>query len=285
VEYILITAAKNEEKYIGNTLWSVSIQTRPPKKWIIVSDGSTDQTNDIVSEYSKKHPFIQLIKRQADSGRNFGSQVAAINFGYSLIKDLKLDLIGNLDADVSFGPDYFETVMNNFSSNPRLGLSGGWIQEEKNGVFQDRPFNSMKSVPHAVQLFRRECFEKIEGYHPMPYGGSDTLAEIMVRMNGWEVKPMRELKVAHLKPTNSAEGLIRAAWRQGQMDRSMGTHPVFEIARIARRIPERPFGIYALTRFCSFVSAILLGKKPSVTEQLLRFLRKEQVLALFPFRR
>lgn len=277
MKYVVITAARNEEKYIENTLRSVCSQTQKPIKWVIVSDSSTDRTDEIVREYARDNPFISLLCRSGDKKRNFGSQVYAIKAGYDTIKDLQFDLIGNLDADVSFEPQYFETLAERIKANPRIGIAGGWIQERQNGVFCDRKSNSLTSVPHAVQLFRRDCFMKIGGYTPLRYGGPDWLAEIMARMNGWEVMPFVDLKVGHHRPTNGAENVLQGAWRDGYQAYSIGSHPVFEAIKTIRRIPIRAYSLFSTLRFIGFMTAYIKHDKREAPREVVRFLRKEQM--------
>ena len=99
--YILVTAARNEAAHIGHTIEAVAAQTCRPARWMIVSDGSTDATNQIVSEASEKYDFIKLLIVDADADRNFGSKAIAVNAGYERISSCPHDFIGVLDADVS----------------------------------------------------------------------------------------------------------------------------------------------------------------------------------------
>ena len=176
-----------------------------------------------------------------------------------LIKDmnishgLKYDFIGNLDADVSFEPRYFELLFEKFTCNHKLGLGGGFICEEKNGKFVGRTMNNLRSVPHAIQMFRRECFEGIGGYIPLKYGGPDWCAEVMARMRGWEVSSFEDIKVLHHRPTTSAEGYYRGAFRSGLMDHSMGSHPIFEIFKCFRRARISPIIIGSFLRLIGYM--------------------------------
>lgn len=277
MDYVLISAARNEEKYIQMTLESVIAQTKKPKKWVIVSDRSTDRTDDIVRCYQKTNDFIELLPITGDSHRNFGSQVRAINRGYELLKGIEYRFIGNLDADISFGVGYFEGLLQKFQENPKLGLGGGFICEKKDGLFVPRSTNNIRSVPHAVQLFRRECFEKIGGYIQLKYGGPDWLAEIMVRMEELEVASFQDLEVHHHRPTTSAEGYLHGAFRCGQMDHSMGSHPLFEIFKCVLRVKSRPFIIGTITRMCGFIYGYIQREPRLVPEDAVKYLRKEQI--------
>ena len=146
------------------TIQSVISQTVPPSKWIIVSDASTDRTDEIVQHYQDRYPYVQLMRITEEHPRNFAAQVYAINAGCRELMNLDFDFIGNLDADVTFAPCYFERVLDRFVADPELGLTGGWIFESRHGQYRSRSCNRAWSVAHAVQFFRRACFEQVGGY-------------------------------------------------------------------------------------------------------------------------
>ena len=166
-KYILLTAAKNEGQYIGQTIESVLAQSVLPVKWFIVDDGSTDQTAHIVQRFAARNPFIQLLSSGTNGARSFGSKDKAINAAYEEAKKQDFDFIGILDADITFErPDYYESMLGMFSANPRLGIVGGYIHERTGGEWQCRKGNSVDSVAGGMQLFRRICYEQIGGYTP-----------------------------------------------------------------------------------------------------------------------
>lgn len=282
-KFVLLTAAKNESEYIRYTLNSIVVQTILPARWVIVSDRSSDGTDDIVAEYEKKYEFIKLIRLEGEARRNFGSQVHAINIGYETLKGEEYDFIGNVDADISFADDYFERLIGKFAMRPCLGLAGGTIYEERHQRFQYRPGNSERSVPHAVQFFRRECFEDVGGYLPLRYGGPDWCAELISRMKGWAVESYADLIAYHHKPTLSGEGRLRGAFRQGKMDYSLGSHLLFEAVKCLRRISRPPVFAYALARFIGFFSSFCEQEEKQVDNDVIRFLRSEQIGRLRSF--
>jgi glycosyltransferase involved in cell wall biosynthesis len=275
--YVLVTAARNEEACIEKTIISVTCQTILPKKWVIVSDGSTDHTDEIIKRYMEHHDFIQLVQRRGDVEPNFGSQVQAINVGYEHLKNLEYGFIGNLDGDVSFDPAYYETVLEKFQQNQRLGLAGGFIYEQYNGKFVGRKFNTARSVAHAIQLFRRECYEDIGGYIPLIYGGADSVAEDMARMKRWEVRAFPELKVFHHKCGLSARGIVRESIRQGLMDYWIGNHPLFEIMKCLRRAKQKPYLVVAFVRMVSFIWPYCYREKRALSDEFIKYLRKDQM--------
>ena len=124
-DYVLVTAAYNEEAFIEQPLRSVVSQTLLPLKWIIVSDGSTDHTDEIVHGYAEKYRFIQLHRITEDHPRNFAAQENASNTGFALLNGLEYEFVGNLDADISLEPGYFAQLFEKFTQDPVLGLAGG----------------------------------------------------------------------------------------------------------------------------------------------------------------
>jgi glycosyltransferase involved in cell wall biosynthesis len=281
--YVLVTAACNEERYIERVIGSVISQSVRPLRWIIVSDCSTDRTDEIVQKYAEQFEFIHLLRMTDVHDRNFAAQVNAINCGFARMCGTDYDFIGNLDSDVSFEPAYFETLLGRFDLDERLGLAGGDICEEHHGEFKPRKMNHPQSVAHAVQLFRRECFEELGGYVPLPYGGPDWHANVRCRMNGWHVQAFTDLKVFHYRPTGGAGGWVRSFYRQGLMAFSMGSHPMFEIARSVRRFQSRPYILGGLVRLVGFAYAHCRGEKRAVSKEFVKFLRQEELQRLWLF--
>lgn len=275
---MLVTAAYNEGSFIENTLRSVIAQSVLPFKWVVVSDGSTDSTYEIVARYAAAHPFIQLCRLTTDHTRNFAAQVHAINSGIAELAEVEFDFIGNLDADITFSPLYFQGLLEKFRQDPDLGLAGGVVTEKcSDGVFRGRRDNSVTSVAHAVQLFRRECFQQIGArYIPLPYGGPDTYAEVSARMKGWRVASLRDLEIQHHRVTGSAGGLLRGCFRQGRMDHSLGTLPAFEMMKILRRIHVKPFVVGAFVRGSGFLYSHVRHEPRAVNDEFARYFRLEQ---------
>jgi poly-beta-1,6-N-acetyl-D-glucosamine synthase len=282
--YVLVTAAYNEEAFIEGTILSVIAQTNRPVRWMIVSDGSRDRTDDIVKRYAAQNEFIHLLRITDDHPRNFTAQVDAINAGVAQLKGLDYEFIGNLDADVSMGPEYFEQLLAKFGEDQRLGLGGGFIYEkDKEGRFRSRRTNNSRSVAHAVQLFRRDCFESIAAYVALPYGGPDSHAETMARIKGWRVAAFDELEVYHHRPSGSVGGLLHSSFRQGRMDYSLGYHPLFEVAKSLRRVWMRPYILGTLVRLAAFSVSYLFREKRPVSAEFIEFSRREQKQRLWDF--
>jgi poly-beta-1,6-N-acetyl-D-glucosamine synthase len=275
-EYCLMTAAYNEEENIARTIDSVLSQTLLPKRWVIVSDGSVDRTDEIVNAYADKHDFIRFLRMKRAPGRSFGRKILALRAGCELLGDLKFDFIGNLDADVSVEATYFEDLMARFESNPSLGIVGGFVCEQSDGEFRSRRANRVYSVAHAAQLVRRECYEAIGGYAVLEFGGEDWYAQVSAQIKGWTVAAYPELKILHHRHTGEADNLVRHKFRQGRMDYSFGSDALFEVLKCLQRVPEKPFIIGSSARLMGFFWSYIRRDQRPVSDEFVAFLRKEQ---------
>ena len=281
--YVLITAARNEEAFIEKTIRSVKAQTIPPLKWVIVSDGSTDRTDDIVKDYLNEFEKIKFMRIDSKGPRNFKSKVWAFQAGVQQLVGIDYRFIGNVDADVSFRSGFFERLLYHFRKNSKLGIAGGTILEldKAKGSYKPRFGDTTRSVPGAVQLFRRQCFEQIGGLMPIESGGEDTASQITARMYGWEVESFPECKIWHHRRTGAGNhSVIKAMYREGVMDYMLGYHPLFQIAKCIRRIQENPFFVAGLCRMTGYVLASLRKDSRPVTDTFVSYIRREQMKRL-----
>lgn len=275
-DYVLVTAAKNEESYIERTIKSVIVQTRKPKKWIIVSDGSTDKTEEIVRQYQESFSFLRLLSAPHSMNRNFGSKVRAIQAGYEKLVNINYSYLGILDADISFDVDYFERLIEVFRCNRNLGIAGGIIFELIKGAFKKQNI-SLNSVAGAVQTFRLKCYEDIGGYLPLTYGGIDAAAEIVARSKGWEARTIPELRVFHHRRVVTGSGnLLKAKFHHGITHYRLGYHPLFQIFRCIMRLTSRPYVIGSLFTLTGYLNAWIRKEKRLLPENIVTFLQIEQ---------
>lgn len=274
--YVLITPARNEEDYIEKTILSVISQTFLPLRWVIVSDGSTDRTDEIVDNYAQKYEFIDFL-RNAKGEKNFGSKVLAFNAGYDTIKELEFSFIGNLDADVSFDESYFSSILSCFDANSKLGLAGGIITEYVKGKLVAQK-TSPNSVAGAVQLFRRQCYEEIGGYIQMPFGGIDAAAEIQVRAKGWEVNTLVKYRVLHHRPVRTGrKSAVSTMFYRGVSYYQLGYHPLFLGLSSIMRFKERPYVIGGLSRIAGYCWAKMKKYDRKIPDSAVRYLQHEQL--------
>jgi biofilm PGA synthesis N-glycosyltransferase PgaC len=281
--YVLITPAYNEGRFIGKTIEGVLAQTLPPLRWVIVDDGSTDDTGEIIRRYAQQAPFIDACQRRRDANETYyGNNVYAILQGYARVKDLDFDYLSILDADMILKPRYYEEVFQRFEVNRELGIAAGTYIEEIGGR-RVEAFIDRRSTPKALQVFRRACYEQIGGYVPCPHGGEDTYTEIMARMHGWQTWSFPEIQAVHQKPVGTGDGrsVLRAKFRQGVTDYCLGTHPAFMMAKCLRRcLRERPRGGAGLARLAGFAYGYLVREQRQILDEPRRYVRREQMARL-----
>jgi poly-beta-1,6-N-acetyl-D-glucosamine synthase len=278
--YVLITPARNEAQLIELTLQSVVAQTVKPLKWVIVSDGSTDGTDEIVCKYASEHQWIELVRTHGHVERNFSGKVRAFNAGYARVKDLNYEMIGNLDGDTSFDRDHFSFLLQKLAEDTRLGVVGTSYEEGSNRTYDYR-FASADDVPGNCQLFRRQCFEEIGGYVPVAAGAVDTIAVITARMKGWETRTFTERASLHHRKSGQAEnGALVVKFRSGVKDYCVGSHPLWELSRMAYHMTRRPFFVAGLMLGVGYFWALVRRFKRPVPLALVAFHRREQMWRL-----
>jgi glycosyltransferase involved in cell wall biosynthesis len=281
MKYVLITAARNEESFIKKTLDSVATQTVLPERWIIVDDGSTDCTPEIVESYTKRHPWIQLLRRPRRIDRNFAGKVQAVNAGLSQVRSLEFEIIGNLDADISFEPDYMEFLLQRLSEDAELGVAGTPFTQEGGYDSARDSFEGDNYVAGPCQLFRYRCFQEIGGYVPNPAGGVDWIAVMTARMKGWKVRAFPEKRFHHYRTLGTAgRGTLGALFSYGEKDYYLGGSPVWQLFRVAYRVGKKPTLLGGLALLSGYIWAALRRVQRAVSPELQRFHRHEQMKKL-----
>jgi biofilm PGA synthesis N-glycosyltransferase PgaC len=280
--YVLITPARNEATFIEQTIKAMIAQTVRPSKWVIVSDGSTDGTDDIVTRYAADHTWIELVRMPERRDRHFAGKVYAFNAGYARVAALNYRVIGNLDADITFDEDYFDFLLERFDENPQLGVAGTPFQQESRQY--DYRFTSIEHVSGACQLFRRECFEEIGGYTPIKIGGIDLVAVLTARMKGWQTRTFTDKSCVHHREIGTAKRhALMVAFMGGQGDYMLGGHPVWEACRCIYQMMRRPVLLGGILRLAGFTWAMVTRAEKLVPAELVRFRRTEQMRRLHSF--
>jgi len=279
-KYVLITPARNEQEFIGLTLESVVGQTYPPVKWVIVNDGSTDGTASLVEPYAARYDWIELVNLPTRQERNFAAKVKAFNIGQERVKDLDYQVIGNLDSDVSLEKDHFEFLLSKFKEDPRLGVAGTVFREEDYNSETDS-LEGQLYVAGQCQLFRRECFDEIDGYLANPAGGIDWIAVTTARMRGWKTRSFNDRSFFHHRRLGTAErSKFAASFSYGQKDYYLGGHPLWEVFRVLYRMTKRPYVIDGLALGLGYASAALRRLRRPVPDELMVFHRRDQMRKL-----
>jgi biofilm PGA synthesis N-glycosyltransferase PgaC len=282
LKYLLITAARNEEAFIELTIQSVVSQTARPVRWLIVSDGSTDRTDEIVARYAAQHDWIELYRMPERKTRDFGGKVLCFNAGYARLKSQPHDVIASLDADITFEPDYFEFLLEKLAGDPRLGLVGTPFSED--GQTYDFRFSSVEHVSGACQVFRRECFEQIGGYTKAK-SGIDVIAVLSARMKGWRTRTFTEKHSEHHRPMGSASHRNKLAvnFKLGQTQYGLGFHPLWQSFRAVYQMSRKPYVVAGGALFAGYFWAMLRRAKGPIGPELVMFQRQDQMHRLRKF--
>ena len=205
--YVIITPAYNEAAYLGATIDGVVQQTIRPKRWVIVDDGSQDETPRVAQEACTRYPWIQYYRRERSTDHTYyASNVYAIREGVRCVDAVEYDYLAILDADISLPPDYYAQILQRFEQHLRLGIASGVYVDRMHNGFR-KVLNDRRSTPKALMVFRRGCYEDIEGFLPMKYGGEDTCACFAARMAGWQTWSFPDLVAIHNKPAGTGQAL------------------------------------------------------------------------------
>jgi len=281
MKYVLITPARNEQAFIRRTLDSVVTQTILPERWVIVDDGSIDSTAEIVESYTKRYPWIELIRRRQDPDRNFASKAHSVALAFTQATPFEFDVVGNLDADVSFQPGYMEFLMRKFSEDTELGVAGTPFTQDGGYDSSKDSFEGENYVAGPCQLFRRECFQEIGGYVPNRAGGVDWIAVMTARMKGWRVRSFAEKRYHHHRTLGTAQkGPLPALFSYGEKDFYLGGSLVWELFRVTYRMAKKPVVLGGLALLGGYAWAALRRMKRVVTPELMHFHRREQMKKL-----
>jgi glycosyltransferase involved in cell wall biosynthesis len=271
----LVTPARNEALFIEQTIQSVVAQTIHPLRWVIVSDGSTDGTDDIVSRYAAKYSWLELLRMPEHRDRQFAAKVHCFNAGFGRLKSLNYDIVGNLDADITFEPKYFEFLLGKFASDAQLGVAGTPFVED-NATYDFR-YANIEHVSGACQLFRRKCFEDVGGYIPIKGGGIDWTAVTSARMRGWKTRTFVEMVCHHHRKMGTGNSnLVMAMFKHGRKDYYLGGHPLWQTFRSVFQMSRKPYVIGGLMLFIGYWWALLCRMERPISSELLRFHRNEQ---------
>jgi poly-beta-1,6-N-acetyl-D-glucosamine synthase len=283
LQYVVITPARNESRHMSGLIESMVAQTRRPVRWVIVSDASTDGTDEIVESYRRQFDWIDLVRMPEKRDRSFAAKVSCVNAGLERLAQLPYDIIASLDADITFPADYFAYLLERFEQMPRLGVAGTPFVEDGGGHYDYR-FTNIEHVSGACQVFRRECFQEIGGYVPIRGGGIDWVAVSTARMKRWQTRTFTERVCEHHRPmgTGSA-GRITSIFRHGRKDYYLGGHPLWQLFRATYQSAHPPYIVGGFCLLAGYLWAALSGTERKVSVELMRFHRAEQMARLRGF--
>lgn len=272
-KYIIISPVKDEQKYIESTIQSVLSQTLKPLQWIIVDDGSQDETPIILAEYCKGYNWISVIRLKREAKRQPGSAVIyAFNKGCELIKNEYYDFIVKLDCDLSFEPDYFEKIFSKFKEDNRLGIASGVYMENKVKGLLTVAMPDYHAAG-ASKVIRSQCFSEIGGF--ISEKGWDTVDEIRAQSQGWKTGHFKDIIFYHLKNEGSGIGNLRTNKMHGEIYYLTGGSKLFFLLKLSHRlIFGTPFLLGGIMMLIGYLSPLLKGKDLLVSDKEAEFYKK-----------
>lgn len=264
MSYIVVTPAKDEVRHIERTLKSMVAQTHRPLMWIVVDDGSSDGTCEIVQKYADIHDFIRPIRAERVTTRATGTaEVRAFNRGFQLVRNETFGCIVKLDADLSFDADYFERLLCHFDDDPKLGIASGIYLETQSGEEWKEIEMPSYHAAGASKVIRKECFAGIDGF--VEQRGWDTVDEIRAIAQGWHTGHFTELRMKHWKPEGTGMGLLRTTFMHGEIYQRTQGSLLFFTMKVLRRLLEKPYVLGSTWMLWGYLNALLKGREPLVT--------------------
>jgi poly-beta-1,6-N-acetyl-D-glucosamine synthase len=276
--YVVITPVRDEEEFVGATIECMARQSVPPVEWVIVNDGSTDRTGEIIDQYACQYPWIRACHRENRGFRKAGGGVVeAFNDGYRSLRYQDWEFIAKFDGDLSFDSQYFERCFDYFQREPKLGLGGGAIYHVVNGEDQLEVCPKFH-VRGATKIYRRACWEGIGGFWPAP--GWDTFDEVKANRLGWTTRTFDDLRLTHHRMTGTAEGVWAGLVKNGRANYVCGYHPLFMLGKCAQRVFRRPYIMGSAALFYGFITGYAKGIPQVDDPQTISYLRHQQLMRM-----
>jgi len=273
--YVIVSPVKDEARFIQTTLDSVVAQTVRPARWIIVDDGSQDETPAILKRYAEKYDWIRILTVARDAKRRLGSaEIRAFQAGYELLREEYFDFVVKLDGDLELPPDYFARLLAKFHDDEKLGIASGIYLENWTGSWAPVEMPEYHAAG-ASKVVRRKCFEDINGFPLDP--GWDTIDEIRAQVRGWSTCHFPDIPFRHLRNEGSANGQLSTSVLHGKIYYlSGGGSLFFWLKWLHRLIFGRPFVLGALAMLWGYLMPLLSGQERLVTQNEARLYRRVQ---------
>lgn len=273
VRYALVTAVRDEEKYIRAMINSILEQQVLPAKWIIVDDGSSDNTADIVMDYVRRYDFMEIVQLPIRNQRLPGGE-SAIKHALSRLSLPDFDFVARFDADLVFEPDYIARILSEFDRDPELGIAGGGLYiETRNG-------KQLEQVPSyhvrgALKMYRRQCFQEIGSLSSRI--GWDTIDEVTAWTRGWKTKSFFQYRVKHCRPTGDGLWAVRVYWERGKAEYYTWSHPIFVLAKTFKMGAEKLSLLKPLSFLAGFARCYVRSESRLQDAAFVRTRRSQQL--------
>jgi hypothetical protein len=282
---LIISPVRNEIAHIEGVARALADQTRPPARWVVVDDNSSDGTGALIKRLATEIDFMHVVETPPNFTRKAADRLAvaaaprAFNFGLDSVEDLSgYTYIGKLDGDVELRPDYYERILAEFDADPSLGIAGGVILEQRHGEWQATP-SAREHVRGALKLYTRECFAAIGGV--VEQLGWDGIDETLARMRGFTTRSFDHAEALHYRDTGSADGRLRGHVRSGEVHWILHHGTFWTVARAAKVARIRPRGASSLAFLYGYARAAVRRVPQVDVEGYRGFVRAEQRRRIF----
>jgi GT2 family glycosyltransferase len=275
---LLITPARDEAAHLERTVRAVVAQTRPPDLWLIVDDGSTDGTAELLERLAGETPFLRVCRapavsrRAGEDGLALAAEAVAFNAALAEVEIAEFTHVGKLDADVEVAPSYFEHLLGRFEAEPELGVAGGVLFERSGRRWEPTKVPAYH-VRGALKLYSRECFEAIGGIEERL--GWDTIDETYARMRGYTTRSLPEITARHHRPVATRGGALRGRARHGQCAYILRYGVGWVLLRSFKVGLQRPYGLSGLAFLYGYYCALLKAQPKVEDDEFKRFVRGE----------
>jgi glycosyltransferase involved in cell wall biosynthesis len=275
---LLITPARDEAAHLERTVRAVAAQTRTPDLWLIVDDGSSDETPQLLERLAREVPFLEVRRAPerrlppGEDGLAIAAEAVAFNEALASVELADFTHVGKLDADVELPPNYFEHLLERFAAEPELGIGGG-VLLECNGKDWEPTKIPAYHVRGALKLYSRECFEAIGGIEERL--GWDTIDETYARMHGYATRSVAEIAARHHRPVATRGGTLRGRARHGQCAYILRYSAWWVVLRSFKVALQRPYGLSGIAFLYGYFHALLKAQPKVEDDSFKRFVRGE----------
>jgi len=272
--YVVVTPCRNEADHLDGTIDSMAAQSVRPAQWVIVNDGSTDETPEILARAVDAYPWITVVDREDRGHRLNGSGVMhAVHDGLARLDIDNWDFMVKLDSDLTFDPQYFQQCFEHFEADATLGVGGGVVLSEVDGKLIEEKHPKFH-VRGATKIYRRACWDEIDGLHPVK--GWDTLDELKANMEGWSTRSFEDLAVVQKRYTGAAQGQLSNWRKNGEGCWIAGYHPLFLVARAIVRGFRRPYVTPTIGLMAGYFGAAARRTARIPDPALIAYVRRQQ---------